>query len=325
MAMVYQLRRAVPHEALRQGAEALPVVDPPFVRVYAQPLLVWGPDLPTAVPLDSALREIALVVHNAGGAACRLDAVSVDVPWLMPVWEPGEIAPDGRPVPIRLRLEPGALRAGEHAAADRLGGHTPADGPGQQAAALTAGRHTATITVAAGSQRLARTLALDVADAPIAWFDDEVVRFAGVWPERMVKITAANPGGLSYRGHQVAAFNIGSVALYPAEYRLEGHGGTDQAWVEVDGRPPAVLPVPGRWFLPGPSRPVVLRNVGTRPLDGRLVPAADWLSVTPETVALQPGEAITLNVECRDDGSHFDECRGNMPSALSLATRSWLT
>jgi hypothetical protein len=27
---------------------------------------------------------------------------------------------------------------------------------------------------------------------------------------------------------------------------------------------------------------------------------------------LQPGEAITVNVECRDDGSHFDECQGDV-------------
>jgi hypothetical protein len=291
--MVYQLRRAVAHEALRQGAEALPVVDPPFVRVYVDPLLVWGPDLPTAVPLDSARREIALAVHNAGGAACRLDDVRVDVAWLTAVWEPGEIAPDGRAMSIQLRLQPGGLIAGEPATAR----------PGQ---------HITTITVTAGSQRLVRTLSLDVADAPIAWFDDAVVRFSGIWPERQVKLSAAKPGGLSYRGHQVAAFNSGSVALYPAEYRLEGHGGMDQAWVEVEGLPPVALPVPGRWFLPGPSGTTVLRNVGTRPLDGRLVPGSPWLAVTPETVALQPGEAVTLSVECRDDGSHFDECQGDI-------------
>ena len=244
----------------------------------------------------------------------------MDVPWLTPDWEPGQIAADGRAVLVQLRLEPGALGAGigaggpgPHAAGQNGAEQHGAEQHGAgQPTAHKPGEPTATITVDAGSQRLVRTVALIVPDAPIAWFDDDVVRFSGTWPQRQVKISAAKPGRLSYRGHEVAAFNSGSVPLYPAEYRLEGDGGADQAWVEVDGRPPVVLPVPGRWLLPGPSRTTVLRNVGTRPLDGRLVPGAPWLSITPETVALQPGEAVTLRVECRDDGTHFDESQGEI-------------
>lgn len=282
--MVYQLARATEYEALRQGASAVPGLGAAAPVLYPAPYLVWGEGLPAVAALDGFTRELTLTVHNAGGAPCRIQAVKTGVAWLEPDWPDEPIAADGRPVAIRLRLRPKGLSAGDHHAQ---------------------------ISVAAGwHQTLTHSLVLTVPDAPVAWFEEAAVTFAGEWPQRAVRVSATGAVRLLYEQHLIAEPRPEQVLrLYPGGYRFEGRQGT-VATVQVPGLAPLEVTVPGNWELPGLTLQTTVRNVGTRILSGRLISSVPWLSVAPDVVQLLPGAAADVLLTCQDDGRHWDSREG---------------
>lgn len=285
--MVYRLPRTLEHEALRQGAYPMPASVPLMPQLYPDPVLVWGADLPDGAELTNAFRGVELTVHNAG-SACRLDGISSDAPWLLAPPAARDLPGDGRPVSLWLRFVPSRLAPG---------------------------RHEAVITVSAswpgGGQRLTHRFVLTVPDGPIPWFEDLSLRFDGPWPRRQVAFVADGPVRVLYGEYLLHnAEPNASCPLYPAEYRLDASSG-GQVTVLVD-RVPCPASVPGTLRVPGPVRQTRLRNLGARPFAGRLTGAAPWLRLPADTLEVAPGDAVTVAVECYDDGRHWPDVAGQI-------------
>lgn len=283
--MVYRLIRDTDHAALREAALPYPEVELPTPLLHPGPLVVWGAPAPGRLVLDNTLREVILSVHNAGAAAGRVIAVHSTAPWLHPHGPGGVLPPDGERVPVSLRLRPEGLRSGDYQATVRL-------------QVRFVGRK---------SQTLERRLQLSVPPGPLPWFDEPAVAFAGAWPRRQVRLKAERPTDIYYGEHHLTpTLDAHTYSLYPGEYRLVGAPDTEAA-VQLDSLLPRMLPVPCRWRVTGALARVKLRNLGSLPLQVRLATSAPWLYALPQEVALGPGEATEVILECCDDGRHWDD------------------
>ncbi|HYF92040.1 MAG TPA: hypothetical protein VD969_07315 [Symbiobacteriaceae bacterium] len=170
--MVYQLARPIAHEQLRQGALGLPALEPPYPALHPEPYPYV--QIPPAVTLHGGLRRLAVPVYNAGAEPCDLRVEVAAADWAEWRCSSDVVTPGGAPALIEFTFRPRRLSAGPH--------HL-------------------TFTVRPGRAATHR-LTIGVPDAPLPWFTEEVISFAGPWApilERATVLTNAGPRPLSGR------------------------------------------------------------------------------------------------------------------------------
>lgn len=287
--MVVRVREALTGDSFVVATQAgfAPQLDAPAPALWRDSWVVTEPAAFALGTWRPSLRELTLVVQNAGGAPTVLTSVEVDADWVQapPLEGPIGLQAGEEPFSLVLPLLPSALVPG------KLTGSIRISGPGWE--------------------RLI-SAELFVPLEPQAWWGEPFYPLATHVEQHTVQMSCEDPGAkvtgqIHFLGRPVEPPEQPVLKGRQWEWSAELLAGEYACDMIAHSKALAVqVPAPHRWSWYGPGKGrllvgpgtcrVTVRNIGADPVDLRAEVDAPWAEVEPSRLQLQPGAEAVLHV-----------------------------